>query len=115
MSNVYAVGDATYRRHITYDGTHTLCGLEAGQHEPLALPVNCDECRTENGKLIKRQAAAQASAPRCETIGCAAPATHRLTWSMGADTTVSDKVCEPCGEGYASRPSLKATLKPLEG
>ena len=53
MQIVYAIGDASYRRHITVNGTETLCALEAGRHEPLALPVNCDECRTVNGRLIK--------------------------------------------------------------
>lgn len=53
MKIVYAVGDQSYRRHITLDHAETLCGLPAGQHEPLALPVNCDGCRTENGRLIK--------------------------------------------------------------
>lgn len=53
MKIVYAVGDESYRRHITLNGTETLCGQEAGQHEPLTLPVNCDGCRTENGRQIK--------------------------------------------------------------
>lgn len=53
MQIVYAVGDESYRRHITTNGTETLCALEAGRHVLGALPVNCDGCRTENGRLIK--------------------------------------------------------------
>ena len=63
MSHVYAVGDMSYRRHITNDGSETLCGMPAGQHEPLALPVTCDACRTANGRLTRERMAAEAPAP----------------------------------------------------
>ena len=60
------------------------------------------------------QHAADAAA-RCSTMSCKAPATHVLSWVDDFEQTVNEKVCEPYGEGYASRLSLKATLKPLEG
>lgn len=49
----------------------------------------------------------------CETIGCGADATHELSWPGWDGQTVREKVCEPCGEEYARRPSLKAELRPL--
>lgn len=49
----------------------------------------------------------------CQTIGCGMDATHVLTWPGWDDQPVTEPVCEPCGEQYASRPSLKAELKPL--
>lgn len=54
MKIVYAIGDESYRRHITINDTGTLCGKAAGRHVLGALPVNCGECRTENGRLIRR-------------------------------------------------------------
>ncbi|GAA4890850.1 hypothetical protein ACFPM3_20150 [Streptomyces coeruleoprunus] len=59
MRIVYAVNDQSYRRHITLDSVETLCGREAGRHESLALPVNCDECRSENGRQIKARQSAE--------------------------------------------------------
>lgn len=38
-------------RHISYSRLETLCGKYSGPVVTLALPVNCDECRTKNGKL----------------------------------------------------------------
>jgi hypothetical protein len=53
---------------------------------------------------------------KCDTIGCREIATHMLTWYDRADEqTYTDKVCEPCGQGYASRPALNATLVRLDG
>ncbi|MBA2951416.1 hypothetical protein [Streptomyces himalayensis] len=54
MEIVYAIGDESYRRHIALNGTETLCRKDAGGHVLGALPVNCDACRTENGRLIRR-------------------------------------------------------------
>jgi hypothetical protein len=51
----------------------------------------------------------------CETIGCGMDATHELTWTGWDGQPVSEKVCEPCGEGYARRPSLQAKLTRLDG
>jgi hypothetical protein len=51
----------------------------------------------------------------CETIGCGVDATHTLTWPGWDDQPVTERVCEPCGEMYARRPSLKAVLTPLDG
>jgi hypothetical protein len=50
----------------------------------------------------------------CETIGCHAPATHVLTWrdrDTGAEYT--ENVCEEDGMMYTHRPSLGATLAPM--
>jgi hypothetical protein len=49
----------------------------------------------------------------CQTISCGMDATHELTWPGWDARPVTERVCEPCGEEYASRPSLKAELKPL--
>lgn len=46
----------------------------------------------------------------CSTISCGMDATHELSWPGWDGQTVREPVCEPCGEEYASRPSLKATL-----
>ncbi len=50
---------------------------------------------------------------KCSTIGCKREATHVLTYSFqeSRDDTERDLVCEPCGEGYVRRPSLKAMLE----
>jgi hypothetical protein len=50
---------------------------------------------------------------KCDTMQCAATATHRLSWVDEFEETVNEKVCEPCGQGYVTRPRLKATLEPL--
>jgi hypothetical protein len=51
----------------------------------------------------------------CQTISCQADATHVLSWPGWDGQTVTEKVCEPCGEEYARRPSLKAKLTKLDG
>lgn len=51
----------------------------------------------------------------CETIGCGVDATHALSWSGWDGQPVTERVCEPCGEMYSCRPSLKAVLTPLGG
>ena len=115
MSHVYAVGDMSYRRHITNDGSETLCGMPAGQREPLALPVTCDACRTANGRLTRERMAAEAArVGKCSTMGCTAPATHLLTWQDAEGAPVQESVCEGCGVMYTCRPALRATLQPLE-
>jgi hypothetical protein len=53
------------------------------------------------------------SIKKCDTMSCKATATHQLSWVDEFEETVDENVCEPCGQGYASRPSLKATLSPL--
>lgn len=55
MEIVYAIGDESYRRHLATNETETLCGERAGAEVLGALPVNCDPCRTENGRLIRRR------------------------------------------------------------
>lgn len=53
---------------------------------------------------------------KCDTIGCRETVTHMLTWYDRVDEQrYTDKVCEPCGQGYASRPALRATLVSLDG
>ena len=54
------------------------------------------------------------SSTKCATMRCEAPATHRLSWVDDFTETVNEDVCERCGKGYVSRPSLKATLAPLD-
>ena len=51
----------------------------------------------------------------CQTVGCGMDATHALTWPGWDGQPVTERVCEECGEEYARRPSLKATLTPLAG
>jgi hypothetical protein len=51
---------------------------------------------------------------KCDTMSCAATATHRLSWVDEFEETVVESVCEPCGQGYVTRPRLKAALEPLE-
>jgi hypothetical protein len=53
MDIVYAIGDDTYRRHLTSDDAKTLCGREAGGEVAAALPVNCDPCLYGNGRRIR--------------------------------------------------------------
>ena len=50
---------------------------------------------------------------KCSTVGCRRHATHVLTYSFqgSRDVTEQERVCEPCGEGYVRRPSLKAMLE----
>ena len=52
----------------------------------------------------------------CGTIGCRRRATHTLTYSFPEfrDVTETDTVCQPCGDGYLRRPTLKASLDLLE-
>ena len=52
----------------------------------------------------------------CGTIGCRRRATHTLTYSFpeSRDVTETDTVCQPCGDGYLRRPTLKASLDLLE-
>lgn len=57
MTIVYTRDDNS-TRHIWIPGRlalakETLCGKIAHSVETLALPVNCDECRTQNGQQIK--------------------------------------------------------------
>lgn len=51
---------------------------------------------------------------RCQTIGCTDAATGTITYpDPAADSgQASDRVCGPCGTGYASRPALGATYVP---
>jgi Subunit ChlI of Mg-chelatase len=51
----------------------------------------------------------------CGTIGCRNAPTHTLTYSFpeSRDITETDTVCQSCGEGYLSRPTLKASLGEL--
>lgn len=51
----------------------------------------------------------------CSTIGCGMDATHRLSWPGWNGQPVIEAVCEPCGEEYARRPSLQATLIKANG
>jgi hypothetical protein len=53
------------------------------------------------------------NAKKCDTMSCKATATHRLSWVDEFEETVIESVCEPCGQGYVTRPRLKATLEPL--
>jgi DNA-directed RNA polymerase subunit RPC12/RpoP len=52
------------------------------------------------------------SGRKCGTIGCNRTATHTLAYSFpeSRETTETDLVCQPCGEGYLRRPTLKASL-----
>ncbi|KJK56116.1 hypothetical protein [Saccharothrix sp. ST-888] len=61
--------------------------------------------------------------PRCSTVThdpgdpCTKVATHVLVYSQPENDKrheVTEAVCGPCGEGYLSRPSLKARLVPLK-
>jgi hypothetical protein len=52
MSIAYATGDKSVR-HVTHDDTRTLCGKDVEQIETLAIPANCQQCRTENGRLMR--------------------------------------------------------------
>jgi hypothetical protein len=53
---------------------------------------------------------------RCATVGHGGiPATHVITYTFPEDrnTPVEEKVCEPCGHGYGSRPALQATVETI--
>lgn len=56
MQIVYADNDREFGsiRHVTRNGAETLCGMSTGPVETLALPVNCPECRTINGRIIRQ-------------------------------------------------------------
>ena len=62
-----------------------------------------------------RSSAAGGAGQTCGTIGCRSAATHTLTYSFpeSRDVTETDTVCQPCGEGYLRRPTLKASLGEL--
>lgn len=82
-------------RHIVLTGVsvrHTLCGLYAleATEVTLALPVNCDECRTQNGAYIRAQQPKQQ--PQSGYTPCAC--------RDCMDTTVSSDTSNPelCGE-----------------
>lgn len=55
MTNIFYTRDDKSTRHYVMPGrtsyvNETLCGKVSHEPEPLALPVNCDECRTQLGK-----------------------------------------------------------------
>lgn len=60
-----------------------------------------------------RRSPAGGARQTCGTIGCPDEATHTLSYSFpeSRDVTENDLVCQPCGEGYLHRPTLKASLK----
>lgn len=51
----------------------------------------------------------------CASVACKSPATHvlRYSWPDDREHPVTELVCQPCGQGYVNRPSLKATLTTL--
>jgi predicted ATPase with chaperone activity len=53
----------------------------------------------------------------CGTIGCRRRATHtpHLQLPRIRDVTETDLVCQPCGDGYLRRPTLKASLDLHDG
>lgn len=91
MEIVYATGpDAPHAvRHIARNETETLCGLPAGGPEELALPVNCDGCRTENGRLIRaRREAPQSGYTPCACRDC-------MDVTVSSDTS-NPELCTEC-------------------
>ena len=69
--NIFYTRDDNSTRHVVIPNRmalakETLCGKVAYKAEPLALPVNCDECRTQNGRQVK---ARQATRPTPENYG----------------------------------------------
>lgn len=78
-------------RHISYSKVETLCGKWAGPEGPLALPVNCDECRTKNGELIKRRNTAPESGyTPCACRDC-------MDVAISSDTS-KPELCAECEE-----------------
>ena len=63
-----------------------------------------------------RSSAVGGAGQTCGTIGCRVAATHTLTYSFpeSRDVTETGTVCQPCGDGYLRRPTLKASLDLLE-
>jgi hypothetical protein len=47
---IFYTRDDKSTRHICLNGRETLCGKMPYEGVTLALPVNCDECRTQTGK-----------------------------------------------------------------
>jgi hypothetical protein len=52
----------------------------------------------------------------CATIGCRAVPTQLLTYTNPGFRAepITELVCLPCGQGYVSRPALKATLRRMD-
>lgn len=78
-------------------------------------PLDADCRRVPVPKTLERKRTLEnSSKPKCDTIGCTARATHILRWrdrESGAEYT--DRVCQPDGMMFTSRPALRATLEPL--
>jgi hypothetical protein len=60
IMKIVTTRDDQNTRHIVLTGVsvrHTLCGLYAleATEVTLPLPVNCDECRTQNGAYVRAQ------------------------------------------------------------
>jgi hypothetical protein len=52
---IFTTRDDENTRHISLNGRETLCGLIPHEGVVLALPVNCDECRIQAGKVKRNE------------------------------------------------------------
>lgn len=110
IMKIVTTRDDQNTRHIVLTGVsvrHTLCGLYALEATEVALPlpVNCDECRTQNGAYIRAQQPKQQ--PQSGYTPCACRDCMDTTVSSDVENPELCSECAEAGcEAYIRRPDL---------
>lgn len=89
---------------------------------PFSFPIHHGEAGLYRDWSVKDRILlhAEVEPEPCATVGCDRASTHAVTWlndhppmDEPVPSEVTELVCKPCGERYASRPALKAKVTAL--